>query len=492
MGFQLCKYPASHVNPPGRVEISLLRRRSIVQQLGGTVSINSLLGKGTQVTICLPLQGDSHFNRMKIKQADSEDRQTPFEPAENCLETLRKVAYGKIIGLHQRKISKHDRTSAENMVLDYIDVYLGQWYGLTVTKFSAWNEVPEVDLIIAVVDEQDESFSWSDPSGIVRQAPVLLVTDRYFGHKETRDLPDGIFCCYTRPVGPYKFARCLLACFEKLENFDVDSKGRLKGDNSERNLNTNSGQDAASSAPGKQQCASSSDESTSTGKGGSGEHQSPTAQSSLPTIGRLQNGSKEVGSNRTDKAQDSPDKRGTPRDPHSLAKPLSKPSDPGETTDPSPDKQSPLRILLVEDNEINLQLLCRFLTKRKGDTINLARNGYEAVAAVQEAPDPYDVIFMDISMPGIDGFEATRQIRRYEGQWRARARAESLPQHELQLAPGRILIPKTYIVALTGLGAGRDRDEASESGFDEFLTKPIPFQKVGRMLNERSRHLGRT
>ena len=425
---------------------------------------------------------------MKIKQADSADRQTPFEPAENCLETLRKVAHGKIIGLHKLKISKHDRTSGENMVLDYIDVYLDQWYGFTVTKFSAWSEVPEVDLIVAVEDEQDELFSWPDPLGIVGLAPVLLVTDRYFGHKETRDLPDGIFGCYTRPVGPYKFARCLLACFEKLESFDMDSKGMLKGDNSEQNLNTNSGQDAASSAPDKQQCASSSAGNTATGKGGSEEPQSPTAQSSLPIMGPIQNDSKEVGSTRTDTAQDSPDKQQTPRDPPSLAKPLSKQSD----SDPSPEKQSPLRILLVEDNEINLQLLCRFLTKRKGDTINLARNGYEAVAAVQETPEPYDVIFMDISMPGIDGFEATRQIRRYEGKWRARARAESLPQPEVQSAPGRILTPKAYVVALTGLGAGRDRDEASKSGFDEFLTKPIPFQKVERVLNERSRYLGRT
>ena len=464
-----------------------------MQQLSGTVSISSLSGKGTQVTICLPLQGDSPSNRIQIKQTDSEDRLSAFEPAENCLDALRKVAQEKTIGLHQREISKSDRTSGEKMVLDYVELYLTQWYGLRVTKFSAWTGAPEVDLIVAIEDEQDQSFNWSDQSATGKLPPVLLVTDRYFGQKGTRNLPSGVFGYYTRPVGPYKFAKCLLACFEKLKWSNLDSNGGRHEDNdTKQSLDKDSGQDAASTASHKQQGVLSNNESHKTSvmeSHGSGKPPTPTKQPSTPIGGSIRKDSNEVWINDKDDAQDTLHKRRPRSNLPSEEKSPSTPSDPAGTTDSSPIQQRPLRILLVEDNEINLQLLHRFLAKRKGDTINVARNGYEAVAAVQETPEPHDVIFMDISMPGIDGFEATRQIRRYEGESRAWALAETPSQSETQLVPGRK--QQAYIVALTGLGAGRDRDEASKSGFDEFLTKPIPFQKVGRMLNERSSHLGK-
>ena len=380
------------------------------------------------------------------------------------------------------------------MVVDYVDLYLTQWFGLRVTKFSSWSAAPEVDFIIAVEDEQDQFFNLSDQSATGKLAPVLLVTNRYFGQKGIHNkLPKGIFGYYTRPVGPYKFANCLLACFEKLESSSVYSNGGGHENNdTKQTLDRDSGQDAAFSAPRQQQGVQSSVDGRVTsaeGKRGSEDLQRRPGQSSIPSRAQVRNDFNEVWTNDRDDAQDTSDERNPCSNFPSRANPESKSSDPAGTTDTGLIQPCPLRILLVEDNEINLQLLHRFLARRKADTIKAARSGYEAVAAVQETADPYDVIFMDISMPGIDGFEATRQIRRYEGELRARAREESLSQPEMQWMPGRK--QQAYIVALTGLGAERDRDEASKSGFDEFLTKPIPFQKVGRMLNERSRLLAR-
>lgn len=77
-------------------------------------------------------------------------------------------------------------------------------------------------------------------------------------------------------------------------------------------------------------------------------------------------------------------------------------------------------------------------------------------------------------MPGMDGFEATRKIRQYEND-RAADEKEEMRKDT-----------RSYIVALTGLGASRDREEATKCGFDEYMTKPIPFQKVGKLLKERS------
>lgn len=375
------------------------------------------------------------------------------------------------------------------MVLDYIDLYLTQWYSLTVTKFSALSEAPELDLIIAVEDEQDDSFDWSDQSAIGKLPPVVLVTDRYLGQKGTRELPNGVFGYYTRPVGPYKFAKWLLACFEKLESSNIDPNSRHGCNNTKHSLDIDKKQDAAFDASHKQQGMSSSKENPAIGNGGLEEGQSSATQSSHPVRELYQDDPKGTGGARGDDDQVNSEEGTVPAYHPCQAKFRSTLSDQLESTDAIAIQQRPLRILVVEDNEINLQLLHRFLAKRKGDTINAARNGYEAVAAVQETTVPYDVMFMDISMPGMNGFEATRQIRRHEGEVRARARRESPSRPEFQVLPG----PKqaAYIVALTGLGAGRDRDEAVECGFDEFLTKPIPFQKIGRMLNERSRYLER-
>jgi CheY-like chemotaxis protein len=77
---------------------------------------------------------------------------------------------------------------------------------------------------------------------------------------------------------------------------------------------------------------------------------------------------------------------------------------------------------------------------------------------------------MDISMPILDGFEATRQIRALESQFR-----QSLPPYQTP--------PSSLIIALTGLASGRDQSEAFTSGFDLYLVKPISFREVGRLLD---------
>ena len=89
----------------------------------------------------------------------------------------------------------------------------------------------------------------------------------------------------------------------------------------------------------------------------------------------------------------------------------------------------PLHILAVDDNSLNLKLLTRYLAKRSCDTVVTARNGVEAVAAVRRAHElgkNFDVIFMDISMPTMDGFEATRLIRAWERDVRNQRLAETL------------------------------------------------------------------
>jgi two-component system cell cycle response regulator DivK len=113
------------------------------------------------------------------------------------------------------------------------------------------------------------------------------------------------------------------------------------------------------------------------------------------------------------------------------------------------------KILLVEDNEMNRDMLSRRLM-RKGYEVLIAVDGEEGVAmAHSEAPD---LILMDMSLPVLDGWEATRQLK---------------------AAPDTQSIP---IIALTAHAMAGDREQALAAGCDDYDTKPIEFQRLlGKM-----------
>ena len=109
------------------------------------------------------------------------------------------------------------------------------------------------------------------------------------------------------------------------------------------------------------------------------------------------------------------------------------------------------KILLVEDNEMNRDMLSRRLL-RKGYAVVVATDGREGIAmARSEAPD---LILMDMSLPLLDGWEATRQLK---------------------AAPETRSIP---IIALTAHAMAGDREKAIEAGCDDYDTKPIEFTRL--------------
>jgi two-component system, cell cycle response regulator DivK len=109
------------------------------------------------------------------------------------------------------------------------------------------------------------------------------------------------------------------------------------------------------------------------------------------------------------------------------------------------------KILLVEDNEMNRDMLSRRLL-RKGYEVVMAVDGEQAVAMAQsEKPD---LILMDMSLPVIDGWEATRQVKAAEASSR---------------------IP---IIALTAHAMSGDRERALSAGCDDYDTKPIEMPRL--------------
>jgi CheY-like chemotaxis protein len=128
--------------------------------------------------------------------------------------------------------------------------------------------------------------------------------------------------------------------------------------------------------------------------------------------------------------------------------------------------QKQLSLLLVEDNPINLNLLIASF-KKMGHHYSTATDGSLAVEAyrnVDRTRNPrFDIIFMDIQMPVMDGMEATSEIRKYE------------KQHELQPA---------IIIALTALITLQAEQEALDSGADRFMNKPVSIKKLRDVVGE--------
>ena len=121
------------------------------------------------------------------------------------------------------------------------------------------------------------------------------------------------------------------------------------------------------------------------------------------------------------------------------------------------------------------------MRKRKYSVIDEAENGLEAVNKFAGREDGYDIIFMDISMPVLDGFGATRQIRAIEAGRRKKVPEPTTSQTK-EAGKDKERTP-ALVIALTGLASSRDQSEAFSSGVDLFLTKPVAFKEVGKMLD---------
>jgi two-component system, cell cycle response regulator DivK len=109
------------------------------------------------------------------------------------------------------------------------------------------------------------------------------------------------------------------------------------------------------------------------------------------------------------------------------------------------------KILLVEDNEMNRDMLSRRLAKR-GFDVSIAVDGAEGVAkAIAELPD---LILMDMSLPVMDGWEASRNIR------------------------ANVATSKIPMIALTAHAMQGDKDKALAAGCDDFDTKPVELERL--------------
>lgn len=123
----------------------------------------------------------------------------------------------------------------------------------------------------------------------------------------------------------------------------------------------------------------------------------------------------------------------------------------------------PLRILVADDNQINQKVAVRLL-QQMGYQPDVAASGLEVLAALEK--QPYDLIFMDVLMPDMDGLEATRVIRARQKQ------TTEFPNY----------LPQLIIVAMTAGAMAGDKERCLDAGMDDYLAKPIRIEDVRRIL----------
>lgn len=137
-----------------------------------------------------------------------------------------------------------------------------------------------------------------------------------------------------------------------------------------------------------------------------------------------------------------------------IAQRLSGPAE-GAGYNPPPTKNNAVRILVVDDNSANLKLVCEFLRGLSVD-VRARNSGYEAIEACSK--ETFDLILMDVQMPGMDGLETTKALRARESQHR------------------------TPIVALTAHAVSEHKTQLLLAGMDDFLSKPVSEEDLKHII----------
>ncbi|KAF5665141.1 nik-1-like protein [Fusarium heterosporum] len=390
--------------------LSLVRK--FVRALGGSINIQSKLGKGTRVCVKLPLQAVSldstetasdrdEFNAQAVELSGLRVCINGFKPSQNSLDSQR---WG---------LGEFDEYSL-------LGKLCRDWLRMEVVG-SVSNTEFLPDLILC--DEYNLESIASQPRDelsspvivVCRSAAVARQLDQ--SHRSLRRLNWGLFSFISRPVGPRKLARAFALCFRRWTKLQATAADRA---------------------------------SIST------KLDLPTANPEMDRGGFGSNtgGYFDIGQPM------SPHKKRARSDDGDARTPLS--SVPAVRPEP-PLQSQKSRFLLVEDNAINMKILQTYM-KKLGLGYDTASNGLLALESYKAKDGCYKCILMDISMPVMDGFEATRLIRGFE--------------QDSDL-------PRSQIVAISGLASKDAQEDAFANGLDLFLSKPVQLKELSRILKNR-------
>lgn len=468
--------------------------RSIVSVLEGDITIDSEQERGTQVTVTLPLTREMP-SPPPLSTSTNPGLAVLHE--DDCvISELRAYLVGQKASLHGFESDSTDpiTNKSDQLLKTSITNFLANWYGLEVVA-----EHEKANIIIANEADTVTVSELIHQSGNKRNPPLILVLCHH-PSRFNRSLSDtdGKYNIgfVAKPVGPSKLAKALInnlqgapstiAIPARESTLQEESKTLNNGfkelslsphggeiwDNSRMATNTENARKAMRTSTPK----ATVEKQTEFPFPARFDEEDLLLKAHNPPAGKLS----------LKPLSPEPVARNIPTS--SLAKSINN-STTGLADNDTIKKSHSARLLLVDDNRINLTLLRTYLRKRKYDVVDEAENGLEAVQKFQERKNGYDIIFMDISMPVMNGFEATRQIRAIEGlqhkkdnitklNTKSHRHGDGLQDKDLEESR-----TPSLVIALTGLASSRDQSEAFASGIDLFLTKPVAFKEVGKLLD---------
>ncbi|KFY46560.1 hypothetical protein V494_00436 [Pseudogymnoascus sp. VKM F-4513 (FW-928)] len=398
------------LTPGTGLGLSLVKQ--IVSQLRGEVLVQSQVGIGTTTSVILPLERVSQSPEKPLR--DSEDDQT-FEEQVRDLKGLR-------IGL---SLSNHNGDGNISDWQKSVPDICREWLMMDIVS-----NIPGTTTADILLWSHDELPSLSkDIEALAKTPNVVVCPNALVAYRQSKNFEGAdyaaVFEFISQPIGPRKLARAVFLAYTRWMNVSDSPRSSYATPVSVKR-------------PDGPQRTQSSFTITNTGRP-AGSRVSSYSQSatSTPTDGDDTSVFSDV-KDETSANWTSPDE--SPASGH---------------LNPFP------KFLLVDDNHINVKVLSTYM-KKLGLEHDTAMNGKEAVDLFCLPDRMYTCVLMDISMPVMDGFEATRCMRAHEG-------------------PGNQT--RVPIIALSGLASEDAREEAIGSGMDLLLTKPVKLKALGSLLN---------
>ncbi|KAJ4020355.1 hypothetical protein NW761_014691 [Fusarium oxysporum] len=399
----------NYLEPGTGLGLSLVKQ--ITSQLRGRISVESQTGVGTTITVSLPLARPSPARLNNLPLPLPYDKL--FTQQVSKLQGLRvRLLFRSLGHLHaDALVGNHHDNSIKSICRD--------WLRMDVVTSSQAKSLA-ADLVLL----HEEEFTSKNHHAIPSNTPCVVICRNAvtaYQHSQSPERGKWPVEFIAQPVAPRKLARILLLAFDRWADKQQDTgpggPGWAEEGISPDSLGRPSPPSSASDAPYAPDIRD--------------DQQTP-----LP--GRKQNRHCVFTSN---------------QQLESSSRPVIKRNASSFNTK--------VTFLLVDDNHINLMMLIAFCKKMKKPYIT-ANNGAEAVAQYTKSSQNCKCILMDISMPVMDGLEATRRIRAHER------------EHELEPA---------VIVALTGLASPEVQREAFGSGMDLFLTKPVQMKELRSVIS---------
>lgn len=435
--------------------------KQIVDSLGGSIELRSTPNLGTEVDVYLTLETES-AESPNLVMPESMDPCKQVQTQNYPLAMASKLVGKRLVLLDPLDPAKtrspvHQASRFQQILRETCE----QWFGMHVSRSTSIDNEEDVAMYLYGEPPPIEMLRHHKRTQRQRSTPVILacqnshdsisvIRNQQAFLKELGEIVEVI----QQPCGPRKLAKTFMFCLRRAEEINAadptlvapSREGLRKFAATQMGTGSRlpqrpSGADMSSRTTGQELR-----KSVSTALA---PPTPPTLDPETPSLQSEEPGDTSLDLLRADDAPPEPQEK-TP-----------------EITPPQESESSTYHILLVDDNKINRSLLVMFMKKNKFTYLE-AENGQEAVdlfsASLKPGAHNFDYVLMDISMPVMDGMEATRQIRALEKQHRSETKS------------------RTKVFALTGLASEKAREEAETAGVDLFLPKPVKFAELRSLL----------